>query len=109
MSDKQNCLNCRYCRIAGDFIVCREEPGVVDHAFNIRVSEAKRHVCENFHYQSTLHWFRNIKRETLAKLVKDAVEALSSTNQYDKFTILIDTEADESAAFGNEKSTEEDD
>ena len=108
MVNERNCLNCRYCMVINDIIACREEPGVVDHAFNISVHKAASHVCENFHYESTLHWFRNIKRETLVKLVKDAVEALGSTNQYDKFTILIDTEADESAAFGNEKSTEDD-
>lgn len=108
MSDNQNCLNCRYCSIVGDVIACREEPSVVDHAFNIQVSEAKQYVCENFHYQSTLHWFRNIERDTLVELVKDAVDALGSTNQYDTFTLLIDTEADESAVFGNKKSTKDD-
>ena len=105
MANERNCLNCRYCKVIDDIIACREEPGVVDHAFNISVDKAASHVCDNFHSKDTMHYFRNIRRDQLVELVKDAINELGSENQYKTFTIMIDTEADASFVGGNNTET----
>ena len=100
---ERNCLNCRYGLIVkldkGDIISCREEPGVVDHAFNISTKDAETHVCECHKFRDTVKKFK-LSRSQLVDLFSDVFQTLASNHNTTMFELAIDTEGDHSYITG---------
>lgn len=100
MTSSKNCLHCRHCIGTGAVIVCRENPGIIDHRFSIPVKDAESHSCEN--YESV-----SLRKLILIKPQLDALYKALSTAIFPNrlsgtYELGIDTEDSDFYVYGCE-------
>ena len=104
MVSSKNCLHCRHCSIVplgtGDVIVCRENPGAIDHRFSIPVKDAESHSCEN--YESVSLRKLILTKPQLDALYKALSTAIFADRPSDTYELGIDTEDSDFYVAGGE-------